>query len=138
MKTNLITLAVALAVFVWFVVHVWAQRWTPMRIGGAVIGLPSFALVILARIQLGGSFSVGAKPQALVTHGLYSRIRNPIYIFGGLTIAGVFLFFGVSKLLWALLAAVIPFQIYRARREEQVLAARFGDEYRSYKVRTWF
>jgi protein-S-isoprenylcysteine O-methyltransferase Ste14 len=138
MKTNLITLAAALAVLALFIVHVWAQRWTPMRIAGAVIGLPSLALLILARIQLGGSFSVGAKAQALVTHGLYSRIRNPIYIFGGLTIAGVFLFFGVPKLLWALLAALIPLQIYRARKEEQVLAARFGDEYRAYKAQTWF
>jgi protein-S-isoprenylcysteine O-methyltransferase Ste14 len=137
MRTNLITLAVALAVLALFGVHVWTQRWTPMRIAGAVIGLPSLALLILARIQLGGSFSVGAKAQALVTHGMYSRIRNPIYIFGGLTITGVFLFFGVPKLLWALLA-VIPLQIYRARKEEQVLAARFGDEYRAYKTRTWF
>ena len=137
MKTNLITLAVALAALAFFVVHVWAQRWTPMRIAGAVVGLPSLALLILARIQLGGSFSVGAKARALVTRGLYSRIRNPIYIFAGLTIAGVFLFFGVPKLLWALLA-VIPLQIYRARKEEQVLAAKFGDEYRAYRARTWF
>jgi protein-S-isoprenylcysteine O-methyltransferase Ste14 len=137
MRTNLITLAVALTVLALFVVHVWAQRWTPMRIAGAVIGLPSLALLILARIQLGGSFSVGTKAQALVTHGMYSRIRNPIYIFGGLTVTGVFLFVGVPKLLWALLA-VIPLQIYRARKEEQVLAARFGDEYRAYKAQTWF
>ncbi len=137
MKTNLITLAVALAVLAFFVAQVWGERWTPMRIAGAVIGLPSLALLILARIQLGGSFSVGAKAQALVTHGLYSRIRNPIYIFGGLTIVGVFLFFGVPKLLWALVV-LIPLQIYRARKEEQVLAAKFGDEYRAYKARTWF
>ncbi len=136
MKTNLTTLAVAIAVLAWGVVQVWGQPWTPMRIAGAVIGLPSFALLILARIQLGGSFSVGAKAQALVTHGLYSRIRNPIYVFGGLTIAGVFLFFRVPKFLW-LLAALIPLQIYRAGKEERVLAAKFGDEYRAYKARTW-
>ena len=33
-----------------------------------------------------------AKAQTLVTHGLYSRIRNPIYVFGALVIAGIFLF----------------------------------------------
>lgn len=90
MKTNLVILAVTLAGLAWCVVHVWGQPWTPMRIAGAVIGLPSVALLILARIQLGGSFSVGAKTQALITHGLYSRIRKPIYVFGGLTVAGVF------------------------------------------------
>ncbi|HKW32523.1 MAG TPA: hypothetical protein VJN92_05935 [Candidatus Acidoferrum sp.] len=93
MKTNLITLSVALVGLAWLVAHSWGQPWTPMRIAGAVIGLPSFALLIVARIQLGGSFSVRAKAQMLVTHGLYSRIRNPIYVFGGLVIAGIFSFF---------------------------------------------
>jgi|SRR5215475_2138142 len=137
MKTNFITLAVALAVLVWYVAQLWHQPWTPVRIAGAVIGLPSVVLLILARIQLGGSFAVRAKAQALVTHGLYSRIRSPIYVFGGLTIVGVLLYFALPKLLWVLVA-IIPLQIYRARKEEQVLAAKFGDEYRAYKARTWF
>ncbi|HEY6386369.1 MAG TPA: isoprenylcysteine carboxylmethyltransferase family protein [Candidatus Acidoferrum sp.] len=137
MKTNLITLAVVLVGLPLLVAHFWGQPWTPMRIAGAVIGLPSFALLIVARVQLGGSFSVLAKAQALVTHGLYSRIRNPIYVFGALVIVGIFLFIGAPKLLWAL-AVIIPLQIYRARNEEQVLAAKFGDEYQSYKARTWF
>jgi protein-S-isoprenylcysteine O-methyltransferase Ste14 len=137
MKANLIALAVALAVLALLVAHFGGQPWTPMRIAGAAIGGPSLALLILARIQLGGSFSVRAKAQALVTGGLYSRIRNPIYVFGALTIAGIFLFAGAPKLLWVL-AALIPLQIYRARNEEKVLAAKFGDEYRAYKARTWF
>lgn len=138
MKTNLITLAVALAGLTLCVVQLRGQPWTPMRIAGAVIGLPSLALLFLARLQLGASFSVTAKAQALVTRGLYSRIRNPIYVFGGLAVAGIFLFIGVSKLLWALLVVLVPVQIYRVRKEEEVLAAKFGDEYRAYKARTWF
>ena len=137
MKANLITLAVVLVGLTWLVAHSWGQPWTPMRIAGAAIGLPSFALFILGRIQLGGSFSVRAKAQTLVTHGLYSRIRNPIYVFGSLVIAGFFLFFGRPKLL-LVLAVIIPLQIYRARKEEQVLAAKFGNKYRAYKARTWF
>lgn len=137
MKTNLITLAVAFAALLLVVARMWGQPWTPMRSAGAVIGLPSLALLILARIQLGASFSVRAKAQALVTHGLYSRVRNPIYVFGGLAIVGIFLFVGVPKLLW-LLVALVPLQIHRAKKEEQALAAKFGDEYRAYKARTWF
>ena len=133
MKTNLITLAVVLAGLALLVAHLWGRLWTPMRIVGAAIGLPSLALFLLARIELGGSFSVHAKAQALVTHGLYSRIRNPIYVFGAFTIAGVLLFAGLPKLLWAL-AALIPLQVYRARKEEKALAAKFGDEYRAYKA----
>jgi protein-S-isoprenylcysteine O-methyltransferase Ste14 len=108
-----------------------------MRIAGAAIGLPSLALLILARIQLGESFSLWSMAQALVTSGLYSRIRNPIYVFAALMVAGIFLFADGPKLLWVL-AGLVPLQIYRARGEEKVLAAKFGDEYRAYKARTWF
>lgn len=69
------------------------EPWTPMRIAGAVIGLPSLLLLLLARIELGGAFSVRPKAQALVTHGLYSWMRNPIYFFGAITIAGFFSIF---------------------------------------------
>ena len=137
MKTNLTTLAVALVGVAWIIAEFWDQPWPPMRVAGAIIGLPSFALLVLARIQLGGSSSVRAKAHALVTHGFYSRIRNPIYVFGGLAIAGIFLFLGRPKLLWTLVA-IIPLQIYGARKEEQVLTAQFGDEYRAYKARTGF
>jgi protein-S-isoprenylcysteine O-methyltransferase Ste14 len=33
---------------------------------------------------------------------------------------------------------IIPLQIFRARREAAVLEAKFGDEYREYRKRTWF
>lgn len=137
MKANLITLAVAIAVVCLLVADFWEQPWTPVRIAGAAIGAPSLALLILARVQLGGSFSVRAKAQTLVTHGLYSRIRNPIYVFGALTIAGILLFIG-QPILLVFLAVIVPLQIYRVRNEEKVLAAKFGDEYRAYKARTWF
>ncbi len=29
-------------------------------------------------------------------------------------------------------------QFFRVKREEQVLTAAFGDEYRVYKAKTWF
>lgn len=138
MNTNLTTLVIAVVGLAFFVARFWHQPWTPMRITGAVIVVPSLALFILARIQLGGSFSARAKAQALITHGLYSRIRNPIYVFGGLVGVGTFLFLGVPKYVWLLVVALIPLQIYRVRKEEQVLTAKFGDEYRAYKARTWF
>jgi len=49
----------------------------------------------------------------------------------------VFLYLRLPKLLWVL-AALIPLQVYRARKEDRVLAAKFGDEYGAYKARTWF
>jgi protein-S-isoprenylcysteine O-methyltransferase Ste14 len=137
MKTNIFTLVLVLLVIIFMGIHFGGLPWTPARIAGVVIGLPSAVLLVLARIELGGSFSVRPKAQALVTHGLYSRIRNPIYLFGGLAIAGAFLYINQPVYLW-LFVVLIPLQIYRARQEGKVLEERFGDEYRQYKSGTWF
>jgi protein-S-isoprenylcysteine O-methyltransferase Ste14 len=137
MKTNILTLVLALLAIIFLGIHFGRLAWTPTRIAGVVIGLPSTVLLVLARIELGGSFSVRPKAQTLVTHGLYSRIRNPIYLFGGLAVAGILLYINQPLYLW-LFVVLIPLQIYRARREGKVLEARFSDEYRQYKSRTWF
>jgi protein-S-isoprenylcysteine O-methyltransferase Ste14 len=104
---------------------------------GAVISAPFFFLWMLARYQLGASFAVRAEAKKLVTHGIYSKIRNPIYVFGGLAIVGLFVVHG-----WYMWTAIFVlfnlFQYFRVRREEQVLTEAFGDEYRAYKARTWF
>jgi protein-S-isoprenylcysteine O-methyltransferase Ste14 len=107
-------------------------RW--LGLGLSLIGL---AGVIMARYTLGRSFSVKAKATAMVTSGIYSRIRNPIYV------SGVVVFIGLGFMIWkvimvAVIVAVILMQIVRARREAQVLEEKFGDEYREYRKRTWF
>jgi protein-S-isoprenylcysteine O-methyltransferase Ste14 len=80
---------------------------------------------------------VQAKATTLVTSGIYSRIRNPIYIFGGLTIAGFFLWINRPRLLLCF-AVLIPMQVYRIRKEERVLTEKFGVSYLDYKRQTWF
>jgi protein-S-isoprenylcysteine O-methyltransferase Ste14 len=104
---------------------------------GAAISVPAFFLWMLARRQLGASFAVRAQAKKLVTHGLYSRIRNPIYVFGGLTFAGVFVVQGWY--IWTVVFVIFNLaQYFRIKREEQVLTQAFGDEYRTYRSRTWF
>jgi len=118
----------------------WIRRdrpWNPMRITGACLILPSLALWIVAQFQLGDSFSVRPEARALVTHGIYSRIRNPIYVLSAVFIAGVALFFERPVFLLILLV-VVPMQILRARKEAQVLEEKFGDAYREYRRKTWF
>jgi protein-S-isoprenylcysteine O-methyltransferase Ste14 len=137
MKTNIFTLVLVLLVIMFAGIYFGSLPWTPARIAGVVIGLPSVVLLVLARIELGGSFSVRPKAQTLVTRGLYSRIRNPIYLFGGLAIAGTLLYIDQPLYLW-IFVVLIPLQIYRARQESKVLEARFGDEFRQYKSRRWF
>jgi protein-S-isoprenylcysteine O-methyltransferase Ste14 len=109
----------------------------PVRVIGLLVALLGLAGVILSRYTLGKSFSISPKATALVTRGIYSRIRNPIYVSGMFFLIGVFLMLGRPELLLVLIV-LIPMQIIRARREAAVLEAKFGDEYREYRQRTWF
>jgi protein-S-isoprenylcysteine O-methyltransferase Ste14 len=109
----------------------------PARSIGLVLGLIGLAGVIVARYTLGRSFSIRAKATALVTGGIYSRIRNPIYVSGMILLSGLILILWRLDLL-AIFLVIVPVQIIRARREAAVLEAKFGDAYREYRKRTWF
>jgi protein-S-isoprenylcysteine O-methyltransferase Ste14 len=104
---------------------------------GTAILIPSFILFVISRVQLGSAFSVEAKASTLVTTGIYSRIRNPIYVFGSLMIVGVIVWASRPIFLLVFLV-IIPLQVYRARNEERVLREKFGDAYLEYKQKTWF
>jgi protein-S-isoprenylcysteine O-methyltransferase Ste14 len=108
-----------------------------VRVIGLLVALLGLAGVILSRYTLGKSFSISPKATALVTHGIYSRIRNPIYVCSMFFLVGVFLILRRPELL-LIFVVLVPMQIMRARREAAVLEAKFGDEYREYRKRTWF
>jgi protein-S-isoprenylcysteine O-methyltransferase Ste14 len=137
MKLNIITLVVAFAFLLILGAEASHLPWTAARIAGAAIALPSFALLVIARLQLGRAFSVRAKASTLVSTGIYSRIRNPIYVFSGLLVLGIIIWTGRPWLL-LFLAVLVPLQIYRSRKEEAVLAEKFGAAYAEYKQKTWF
>jgi protein-S-isoprenylcysteine O-methyltransferase Ste14 len=113
------------------------QPWNWAHWLGLAIAAPALLLLFVARFQLGGSFSVTPQARQLVTYGLYSKIRNPIYFFGEIMIAGFFIALH-KPLLLLVLAIATPIQMVRARKEARVLEEKFGDEYRQYKQRTWF
>src|SRR5207237_1363855 len=79
------------------------------RMLGLAIAIPSLSLWALARYQLGDAFTGRAEARVLVTHGLYSRIRNPIYLFGQLLLLGIVLLLGWWQL-FGIFALVIPLQ----------------------------
>jgi protein-S-isoprenylcysteine O-methyltransferase Ste14 len=126
--------AVNTALLMWFVLSRPTNGWQKLGTG---LTIASFLLWATARWQLGQSFSLKPQAKALVTHGIYSRVRNPIYTFGMLWIAGVILVLRLPALL-VVLVALLPMQFVRARREARVLEERFGEEYRAYRRRTWF
>lgn len=120
-----------------FVAFLMPGPWTLLRSIGFIIMLIGAAFLFTARFQLGNSFAVTPQARELVTSGLYSRIRNPIYVFSGLMVLGLFIIVG-RPYLFALLAVLLVAQTIRARKESQVLEAKFGDQYREYRKQTWF
>ena len=136
------TINVALTLIVGMALAIIALRslpatWTPVQIVGLFLLVVGFVLWTLARFQLGNSLTVSAQAKQLVTRGLYSKIRNPIYVFGSILIAGLILL--LDRPMWLLVfAVIIPLQLWRAGKESQVLETEFGEAYRTYRASTWF
>jgi protein-S-isoprenylcysteine O-methyltransferase Ste14 len=130
-------LQLAVASTVLLLIVLYPGPWNVLRIIGLAIAVPALMLLFVARIQLGRSFAITPQAKELVTHGLYSRIRNPIYTFSFLLIAGLTLTLQ-RPFMYFLLALLFAIQTLRARREARVLEEKFGDAYRDYRKKTWF
>jgi protein-S-isoprenylcysteine O-methyltransferase Ste14 len=102
----------------------------------AIVGLPSFVLMIMSRRQLGKSFSISPEAKALITAGLYSRIQHPMYLFLDLLLAAIVVAIDWPMLLLAWVTIIVV-QVIQSRREEKVLAIAFGAEYEAYTRQTW-
>jgi protein-S-isoprenylcysteine O-methyltransferase Ste14 len=88
--------------------------------------------------ELGHSHLQTLKSGKLVTTGIYSHVRHPLYL-GVIVMYLGFTFYSFSLL--SLLPWLLAVAAYNkmANYEEQVLAKRFGKEYLDYKksVRKW-
>jgi protein-S-isoprenylcysteine O-methyltransferase Ste14 len=106
-------------------------------VAGSLFVAAGVPMMLLSRAQLGTSFSPGPKATTLVTHGIYSKIPHPMYVFLDLVLIGFVIALGHTWLVAAWLA-VVAIQCWQARRESKVLEQAFGDAYRNYRARTWW
>ncbi len=127
---------VVVCALLWFVFTL-PGAWDLQRSTGSVLLIAGVCGIAVARYQLGKSFAIRAEAHHLVTHGIYSKIRNPIYVFGTVLVAGFVLIIH-RPMLWLLVLAIIVMQTFRAKNEGRVLEAAFGDAYREYRRKTWF
>jgi len=137
---NWATWLAILAAFIAFGIVVFIYRnagWSAHQIIGIAIAAPALCLWVLARVQLRNSFAVTAQAKQLVTHGLYSKIQNPVYVFGALLIVGLIIFAGQPRY-FLLFVILIPVQWVRIRNERRTLEAKFGAAYQEYRRSTWF
>ncbi len=132
--------AVGLVVIPWEYAHFAG----PIPRDGALawIGLAFFALGALlgawAMRSLNGSYTMRlnvTSGQALVTTGPYAVVRNPGYLGNIVALLGVSLALSSLVGIFLTLIATVGLAI-RIRREERMLLAEFGDQFRAYAQRT--
>jgi len=110
----------------------------PVRLAGMAIYTIGLITALLGRLQLGSNWSDIESAhvlatQQVVSHGLYRHIRHPIYVGDILLLLGLEL----SLNSWLALGVVlmIPFILWKAVREEEMLAASLAG-YNEYRART--
>jgi protein-S-isoprenylcysteine O-methyltransferase Ste14 len=106
---------------------------------GAVLMAVAVWLFWRTHADLGRNWSVSLEVReghTLITHGVYLRVRHPMY-------TAIFLYCIAQGLLlpnwlagWSSLVPFIIMYVFRVRREEQMMLHFFGDEYRAYMNRT--
>ena len=111
--------------------------WNTARWAGLIIAILAAIPLFVARYQLGKSFSVTPQARELVTQGIYSKIRNPIYVFSTLFVIGLLLALQIPRAL-VFVPILIAVQLLRAHREAKVLQDKFGNAYQEYRKKTWF
>jgi len=102
---------------------------------GAALIIVGATLVVLARRELarhGQPTDPGLPTRKIVTTGVFSVSRNPLYLGGVCILAGIALALGLPWVLVLLLPAVVACHHVLIAPEEAYLAARFGDEYHMY------
>ena len=105
---------------------------------GFIIGAIGVVILITGIMTLGEYFTTSINPKGLVTHGIYSKIRHPIFIGVILVYLGLELIFQSIYGLLLVIFVLIPFYIYSAIEEEKILSKIFKDKYTAYKKKTLF
>ena len=111
----------------------WARIAIAVVLFAAGAGL---AIPALRGFRSAGTHAEPWKPSlALVTGGIFGRLRNPMYVALTLILVGLAIVLASDWMLvmTIIFVAVIHFGV--VKREERYLEAKFGDAYRQYKAR---
>ena len=102
---------------------------------GLGIGLIGMAVTAVAQFQMGASWRIGvdeSETTDLVTHGLYARIRNPIYTGIMLFGMGLLVLLPTVYMVPLLVAGYLSIDLHVRKIEEPHLRRQHGDAYTKY------
>jgi protein-S-isoprenylcysteine O-methyltransferase Ste14 len=109
-----------------------------LRLLGVILVTAGFVIFVWALGSFGSSWRIGIDEKApgdLVTGGIFSVSRNPIFLFLDLYFIGTFLMNGALILLIFAVFIVLGLH-YQIMQEERFLARNYGQAYRDYCSRT--
>ncbi len=110
----------------------------PINGVGALLAALGIVGALFAQLGMGASWRVGVdetETTALVTNGLFAWIRNPIFSFIWLSLAGLLLLVPNPISLLAAALTVIGIELQVRAVEEPYLASKHGDDYKHYAAR---
>lgn len=111
-----------------------------LKIIGALINIVGLIVWWSAKLTLAENWDAGyGKPKIkrLITHGIYSKIRHPLYWGINITLIGLFILY--PKVWFVVISLVIIIYFFhRMHTENAYLSEKLGEEYRDYKKKTWF
>jgi protein-S-isoprenylcysteine O-methyltransferase Ste14 len=121
-----------------------ARRFVPedvwIRYGAIAVTGCGVAVAIVARYNLGQYWSARVEVKVdhrLICSGPYAWVRHPIYSGILLAIVGTGLFVGEWRAALAIVFAITGLAL-KARKEESLMTAEFGELYEEYRRRTGF
>jgi len=111
--------------------------------GGIFLILLGLALVILARREFAKHrqpTDPGRPTSEIITTGVFTISRNPLYLGGVCILAGISFVFNLPWAFILLLSSIVACHYILITPEEKYLTAKFSEKYRAYaaRVHRWF
>ena len=105
---------------------------------GVILIVLGVSLAVLARREFaryGQPTDPGLPTSKIISTGVFSISRNPLYLGGVFILAGISLAFNFPWVLILLIPSILACHYILVAPEEEYLTARFGEQYRLYTVR---
>jgi protein-S-isoprenylcysteine O-methyltransferase Ste14 len=118
-----------LSIILGYHLHLTYTSYPVLEILGVLLIISGIFIRILASKEIRNTWQI----DRLVTTGIYSRTRNPVYLAFSLIVAGIALVsLSYLSFVWVVIAVFLMY--WAAVKEERDLEKAFGNEYLRYKA----
>jgi len=110
-----------------------------LTVAGMFLFVTGLGIMCWGQVTLHKNYSgtvVIREGHKLITHGIYSYVRNPMYLGAIIALCFGLPAYGRSPGAFLVSLLLVPILLNRVRLEEELLTEHFGGEYLDYKART--